>query len=70
MLSGPEPRHAVDGSENRKQVSKQEQWPTTMKSSLRPLRDGLQDLSLPSGRENKTWSADRVKAQKVSRLGG
>ncbi|GMP56016.1 hypothetical protein CsSME_00020642 [Camellia sinensis var. sinensis] len=53
-LSGPEPRRTAVGCENRKLVSKREKWPTTTKSSLWPLRDGLQDLSLPSRRENKT----------------
>ena len=28
-------------------------WPTTTKCSLRTLRDGLRDLSLPSGKETK-----------------
>ncbi|GMP29386.1 hypothetical protein CsSME_00004515 [Camellia sinensis var. sinensis] len=63
-LSDPEPRHTADDSENQKLVSKQEQWSTTTKSSLRPLRDGLRDLSLSSGRENKTWFANRGKTQK------
>ena len=63
-LSGPEPRRTADGSENRKLVSKWEQWSTTTKSSLRPLRDGLRDLFLPSRRENKTWCANQGKAQK------
>ncbi|CAL5380306.1 unnamed protein product [Camellia sinensis] len=63
-LSGHEPRHTADGFENQKLVSKWEQWSTTMKSSLQLLRDGLRDLSLPSGRENITWFANRGKAQK------
>ncbi|GMP59894.1 hypothetical protein CsSME_00022980 [Camellia sinensis var. sinensis] len=62
-LSSPEPRRTADDSENQKLVSKREQWSTTAKSSLRPLRDGLRDLSLPSGRENRTWFANRGKAQ-------
>ncbi|GMQ02253.1 hypothetical protein CsSME_00048570 [Camellia sinensis var. sinensis] len=63
-LSGPEPKRTADGSENRKLVSKREQWSTTTKSSLRSLRDGLRDLSLPSERENRTWYANRGQAQK------
>ena len=66
-LGGPEPRHTANGSKNRKPGSKREKWPTTTKRSLRPLRDGLRDLSLPSGRENRenrAWFANRGKAQK------
>ncbi|GMP24385.1 hypothetical protein CsSME_00001666 [Camellia sinensis var. sinensis] len=63
-LSGPELRRTADGSGNRKLVSKREQWSTTTKSSLWPLRDCLRDLSLPSGRENRTWYANRGKSQK------
>ena len=39
----------------------------TTKRSLRPLRDDLRDLSLPSGRENRenrAWVANRGKAWK------
>ena len=32
---------------------KWEKWPTATKCSLRTLRDGLRDLSLPSGKETE-----------------
>ncbi|GMP50485.1 hypothetical protein CsSME_00017084 [Camellia sinensis var. sinensis] len=50
-LSGPESRHAAEGSENRKLVSKREKWSTTTKMwSTRPL---------PPSREEKQGSVHK-----------
>ena len=39
-------------------------WPTATKCSPRPLRDGLRDLSLPSGKETeKTESGSQTEAR-------
>ena len=39
-------------------------WPTTIEGSLRPLRDDLPDLSLPSGKETeKTVSGSQTEAR-------
>ena len=58
-------------TENR--TPKRAKWPTATKCSLRTLRDGLRDLSLPSGKEtekNRVWFANRDKAQKRVRESG
>ncbi|GMP24245.1 hypothetical protein CsSME_00001577 [Camellia sinensis var. sinensis] len=43
---------------------KWEKWPTATKCSPRPLRDGLRNLSLPSGKETeKTESGSQTEAR-------
>ena len=59
--------HGLTAPKTGNWAPKWEKWPTATKCSPRPLRDGLRDLSLPSGRENRengAWFANRGKAQK------
>ena len=56
-------RKSKTGLQTRKVVCDHKKWSTTTKEwSTRPLP--------PSGKENQTWSANRVKAQRVQRPGG
>ena len=60
-------RTEAHGQRSRKignRAPKWAKWPTTTKRSLRPLRDGLRDLSLPSGKETeKTESGSQTAAR-------
>ena len=66
--------HGLTAPKTGHRAPKWAKWPTATKCSLRTLRDGLQDLSLPLGKEtekNRVWLANRDKAQKrVWKLGG
>ena len=54
-LSGPETRRTAEDFENQKLVSKREKWSTTTKR-------WSTDHSLPPGKRNKAWSANRANA--------
>ena len=45
--------HGLTAPKTGNRAPKWAKWPTTIKCSPRPLRDGLQDLSLPSGKETE-----------------
>ena len=58
-------------TENR--APKWAKWPTATKCSPRPLRDGLRDLSLPSGKETeKTEPGSQIEAkhERARKFGG
>ena len=45
--------HGLTAPKTGNRAPKWEKWPTATKCSLRTLRDGLRDLSLPSGKETE-----------------
>ena len=56
--------HGLTAPKTGNRAPKWAKWPTTTKCSPRPLRDGLRDLSLPSGRETeKTESGSQTEAR-------
>ncbi|KAF5950517.1 hypothetical protein HYC85_012510 [Camellia sinensis] len=56
--------HGLTAPKTRNGAPKWEKWPTATKCSPRPLRDGLRDLSLPSGKEiEKTEPGSQTEAR-------
>mgnify|MGYP003703308821 CR=1 FL=1 len=56
--------HGLTAPKTGNRTPKWEKWPTATKCSPRPLRDGLQDLSLPSGKEiEKTESGSQTETR-------
>ena len=56
--------HGLTAPKTGNRTPKWEKWPTATKCSLRTLRDGLRDLSLPSGKETeKTESGSQTETR-------
>ncbi|GMP91510.1 hypothetical protein CsSME_00042184 [Camellia sinensis var. sinensis] len=56
--------HSLTAPQTENRAPKWAKWPTATKCSPRPLRDGPQDLSLPSGKEiEKTESGSQIEAR-------
>ena len=65
--------HGLTAPKTGNRTPKWEKWPTATKCSLRTLRDGLRDLSLPLGKETEktvSGSQNRDKAPKKVRKSG
>ncbi|GMP32710.1 hypothetical protein CsSME_00006346 [Camellia sinensis var. sinensis] len=56
--------HGLTAPKTGNRTPKWSKWPAATKCSPRPLRDGLQDLFLPSGKETeKTESGSQTEAR-------
>ncbi|GMP47121.1 hypothetical protein CsSME_00015028 [Camellia sinensis var. sinensis] len=65
--------HRLTAPKIGKRAPEWEKWPKATKCSPRPLRDGLRDLSLPSGKEIEKiepGSQTEAKHKRVRKSGG